>query len=58
MPRSVSGISASAAAASAAVTPGTISNGIFGRAQRRHLLAGAAEDERIAGLQPDDAATG
>ncbi len=27
-------------------------------AQRRHFLAGAAEDERIAGLQPHDAAAG
>ena len=28
------------------------------RTERRHLLAGAAEDERIAGLQPHDAASG
>ena len=30
--------------------------GDAGLAQRRHLLAGAAEDERVAGLQPHDAA--
>ena len=32
--------------------------GDAGLAQRRHFLAGAPEDERIAGLQPHDAAAG
>ena len=54
--RSVSGISFSAAAAKAAVMPGTMSKETPAGAQRRHLLAGPAEDQRIAGLQPDDAA--
>ena len=52
--RWVSGISRYAPAASAAVTPGTISYGDPGAAQRLGLLAAAAEDERVAALEPHD----
>ena len=41
-----------------AVTPGTTSNVDPGRGQRLRLLAAAAEDERVAALEPDDAAPG
>ena len=51
-PRWVSGMPASAGAASAEEMPGMTSCGMPGRGQRLGLLAAAAEDEGIAGLEP------
>jgi hypothetical protein len=55
MPRKVSGSSKSAAAASAEVMPGTISKETPASLRSGHFLAGAAEDQRIAGFEPDHA---
>ncbi len=43
-----------AAAAKAAVMPGTISKGMAAAREGGDLLAGAAEDERVAGLEAED----
>ena len=56
--RWVTGMPACAGAATPAVTPGTTSKSTPGRAQRLGLLATAAEDERVAALQPHDLAPG
>jgi hypothetical protein len=56
--RSVSGVFSAAATAKAAVMPGTISKGIPASRERGDLFAGAAEDERVAGLEADDGAAG
>ena len=53
-PRWVIGIPAAAGTAAIEETPGTISVAIPARLQRQRLLAAAAEDERVAALQPDD----
>ena len=50
--RSVSGVFSLAAAANAAVMPGTISKGTPALAQRSDLFPRAPEDQRIARLQP------
>ena len=50
--RCVTGMPAYAAAAMADVTPGTTSKGHRGRRERQRLLAPAAEDERVAALEP------
>ena len=50
-------MTAVAAQPAAAVTPGTISNGDAGLEQRLDLLAAAAEDQRVAALEPDHALT-
>ena len=55
MPRCVTGMPASSGAATAVVTPGTTSNGTPAMRQRQCFLAAAAEDERVAALEPDDA---
>ena len=55
-PRCVTGMPASAGAATALVTPGTMSNGTPAALQRQRLLAAAPEHERVAALQPHDAA--
>ena len=52
MSRWVSGMPSRAAAAQAAVMPGTTSTGDAGRAQALQLLAATAEDERVAALEP------
>ena len=53
-PRNVTGMPAYAGAAMPAVTPGTTSKSIPSAAQHARLLAAAAEDERVAALQPHD----
>jgi hypothetical protein len=55
MPRKVSGSSKSAAAASAEVMPGTISKETPASLRSGHFLAGATEDQRITGFEPDHA---
>ena len=50
----MTGIPAEAGTADSADTPGTTSNGDAGLGQRERLLAAAAEDERVAALQPHD----
>ena len=53
VPRWVTGMPAAAGAASAELTPGTTSTGMPWAAQCRLLLAAAAEEERVAALEPD-----
>jgi hypothetical protein len=54
--RSVSEQPIAAAAAKAAVIPGTTSKGTPASAQGGHLFGGAAEDERVAALEANHAA--
>ena len=56
--RSVRGVPSEAAAAKAAVMPGTISKGMLRGAEGGDLLAGAAEDEGVAGLEAEDGIAG
>ena len=57
-PRWVTGMPASAGPAMPAVMPGTTSKGMPACRQRRSFLAAAAEDERVAALEPDDVEPG
>ena len=54
-PRCVTGMPASAGAAIADDTPGTISNGMPAARQRERLFAAAPEHERVAALEAHDA---
>ena len=53
--RCVTGMPASSGAATALLIPGTISNGNAGVRERQRLFPAAAEHERVAALEPDDA---
>ena len=55
-PRCVTGMPAGAGAAIALLMPGTTSYGHAGALQRERFFAAAAEHERVAALQPHDAA--
>ena len=55
IPRCVTGIPAAAGTETAEVTPGTTSTGTPWASAVEGLLAAAAEDERVAALEADDA---
>ena len=58
MPRCVTGMPASAAAAIAELTPGTTSNEIPAAASAEPFFAAAPEDERVAALETHDLLAG